>query len=74
MSPEEMAIEVYDDGAFTVFKKRSGLYGSKDKEGKDLVTGLKKESVIAWSREHLNGFQNSTTITTKVNFNDGYKL
>ncbi len=65
---------IYDDGAFTIWKSRFGLWNSADSTGKSLVTSADKESVVIWSREHLNGFQNSTTITTKVKADEGYKL
>ena len=67
-------MEVYDDGAFTVFFTRFGLYSSRDREGKGISCGLDKESVIFWSREHLNGFQNSWASATKTSASDGYKL
>ena len=67
-------MEVYDDGAFTVFFTRFGLYSSRDKEGKSISCGLDKESVVFWSREHLNGFQNSYVTEPKVGDGSGYKL
>ena len=67
-------MEVYDDGAFSVFETRYGTYSSIDREGKALVSSLCKESVIAWSREHLNGFQNSTAYVTNVIVGDAVKL
>ena len=67
-------MEVYDDGAFTVFFTRFGLYSSRDKEGKGISCGLDKEAVVFWSREHLNGFANSWASTTQTKTTDGYKL
>ena len=67
-------MEVYDDGAFSVFETRYGTYSSIDREGKALVSSLCKESVIIWSREHLNGFQNSTAYVTNVKVGDAVKL
>ena len=67
-------MEVYDDGAFSVFETRYGTYSSIDREGRALVSSLDKESVIAWSREHLNGFQNSTATVTNVKVGDAVKL
>lgn len=66
--------ETYDDGSFIVFLTRWGTYSSRDKEGNGLCCGLSKEDVIFWSREHLNGFQNSTCTVTKVKADSGYKL
>ncbi len=67
-------MEVYDDGAFTVFFTRFGLYSSRDREGKGITCGLDKEAVVFWSREHLNGFANSWASTTTTKTTDGYKL
>ena len=67
-------MEMYDGGAFSVFKTSYGMYSSIDREGKALVSSLCKESVIAWSREHLNGFQNSTAYVTNVKVGDAVKL
>ena len=64
MSDDQM--EIFDDGAFTVFGTRFGTYSSRDKDGKGLCSGSDKDAVIFWSREHLNGFQNSTAHTTNV--------
>ena len=68
------SMEVFDDGAFTVYETRWGTYSSRDREGNGLCSGLDKEGVIFWSREHLNGFANSWATTTKTKFGDGYKL
>ena len=59
-------IEVYDDGAFSVYKTRWKTWASRDKEGNDLCSSLDKEATIFWSREHLNGFQNSYMTTTST--------
>ena len=59
-------IEVYDDGAFTVFKTRWGTYSAKDKEGNGLCTSLDKDAAIFWAREHLTGFPNSYATSTNV--------
>ena len=61
-----MTMEIFDDGAFTVFTTRWKTYASRDKDGKGLCSGLDKEAVIFWSREHLNGFQNSYMTETSV--------
>ena len=59
-------IEIFDDGAFTVFKTRWKTYASRDKEGNGLCSSLDRDAVIFWSREHLNGFANSTSYSTNV--------
>ena len=59
-------IETHDNGAFTVFSTRWGTYAAKDKDGKGLCSGLDKDAVIFWAREHLNGFQNSYMTSTNV--------
>ena len=67
-------MEMYDDGAFSIFKTKYGMYSSIDREGKALVSSISKEDVIIWSREHLNGFQNSTASVTNVKVGDAVKL
>ncbi len=69
-----MTLEIFDDGAFSVFKTKYEMYSSIDREGKALVSGLSKEDVIFWSREHLNGFQNSTATVTNTKIGDAVKL
>jgi len=59
-------IEICDDGAFTLFRTRWKTFAARDAEGKGLCSGLDKESVKFWAREHLNGFQNSTVTVTNV--------
>ena len=67
-------MEMYDDGAFSIFKTKYGMYSSIDREGKALVSSISKEAVIVWSREHVNGFQNSTASVTNVKVGDAVKL
>ena len=59
-------IEVYDDGAFSVYKTRWKTWASRDKEGNDLCSSLDKDACIFWSREHLNGFANSYMTETRT--------
>ena len=66
--------ETYDNGAFNVFTTRWGTYAAKKTNGEGICSGMDKESVIFWAREHLNGFQNSYATTTKTTFGTGYKL
>lgn len=65
---------MYDDGAFSIWLSRYGLWRSTDRDGKGIVSSSDKESVVFWSREHLNGFQNSVSHTTGVSFESEYKL
>ena len=67
-------MEIFDDGAFTVFKTRWGTYTSRDKEGNGLCTSLDKEATIFWSREHLNGYANSYATSTNVSTQIGDSL
>ena len=60
LTNQQVTFETYDDGAFTVILTRFGMYSSMDRDGKNITCGLDKDAVIFWSREHLNGFQNST--------------
>lgn len=69
----DLTFESYDDGAFTVFTTKYGTFNSKDRDGKGISCGADKEAVIFWSREHLNGFQNSWSSETNTRM-DGYKL
>ena len=66
MTKFDTDIELFDDGAFSVFRTRWGTYASRDKEGNGLCSGLDKEAVIFWAREHLNGYANSWASTTNV--------
>ena len=67
-------MEIFDGGAFSVFKTGYGMYSSRDREGAGLCCGLDRDAVIFWSREHLNGFQNSTATVTNVKVGDAVKL
>ena len=60
------SVEYYDDGAFMVIATRFGLYSSRNRDGEGITCGLDKDAVIFWSREHLNGFQNSWASNTGV--------
>lgn len=67
-------IEYFDDGNFSIVHTQWGTYNSYDREGNGLVCGIDKDALIFWSREYLNGFQNSYASTTNTSFGDGYKL
>ena len=67
-------MEVYDDGAFVLFYTSYGMYSSKDREGVGLCCGLDKDAVVFWSREHINGFQNSWATVTNTKIGDAVKL
>ena len=64
-------LETYDDGAFVVHSTRWKTYQAKDRDGNELCSGIDKEGVIFWAREHLNGFQNSWASTTSTAFTGG---
>lgn len=51
----ETDIEIYDNGAFTVFLSRFGLYNAKDRDGNGICASISKESCIFWARDHLFG-------------------
>ncbi len=74
MTNQEEKMEVYDDGAFSVFYTSYGMYSSRDKNGVGLCCGLVKEDVVFWSREHLTGFANSTVTVTNTKIGDAVKL
>ena len=67
-------MDVYDDGSFTVYKTRWGTFASRDKEGNGLCSGLDKEAVVFWSKEHLGGFANSYATSTNVSTEIGDSL
>jgi len=71
---DQTNIEILDDGNLIIHTTRWGTYAARDKDGNGLCSGLDRESVIFWGREHLNGFQNSYAITTKTKIGGGYKL
>jgi hypothetical protein len=60
--------ETYDDGAFNVFTTRYGTFQAKTADGEGLCSGLDKDAVLFWAREHLNGYQNSWASTTSTSF------
>ena len=51
----ETDIEIYDDGAFTVFLSRFGLYNARDKDGNGLCASVSKEDCVFWARNALFG-------------------
>ena len=60
--------ETYDDGAFNVFTTSFGTFQAKRPDGSGLCSGIDKEAVIFWAREHLNGFANSYATVTNTKF------
>ena len=68
----EDVFATYDDGDFNVSSTRWGTFAAKKPDGIGLCSGLDKESVIFWAREHLNGFANSYVTYPKKESN--YKL
>ena len=65
---------IYDDGQFTIWKSRFGLWRATAGDGTGLCSGLDKDSVVYWAREHINGYQTSTMVVTNVSFLGNYKL
>ncbi len=66
MTEIEFENYIEDGHEFIVFQSRFGLYNSRDKEGNDICTSPTKEDCILWSREHLNGYRNSSCYQTNV--------
>ena len=66
LTNQQVTFETYDDGAFSIILSRFGIYNSMDRNGEGITCGLDKDAVIFWSREHLNGFQNSGYIVSNV--------
>ena len=48
------------DGCFRVWETRYGLWQSETKEGRKMLTGLKKDDVIDMTRWHLKCEQDGT--------------
>ena len=72
---EEMGFEVHDNGEISLFQTVAGTWEAKDKDGKGLCSGLDKDSVLFWARNHLHGpLPGVETIVTRVSFEGGYKL
>jgi len=57
--PEIAECHWYDD-TFRVYKRRSGLYSSVTKEGRELLTGLTEESIVHMTRWYLKCEQDGT--------------
>ena len=64
------------DEVFYVWKSRYGLFSTMTKEGRKMITGLTKDSVIVMTRWHLKCLQEGTlddhTYVTSVSM--GVKL
>ena len=57
--PEIAEVELIDD-CFRVWETRMGLWSYETKEGRKMLTGLKKEDVITMTRWHLKCEQEGT--------------
>ena len=57
--PEIAEVDWIDD-TFRVYKRRSGLYSTVTKQGREMLTGLDEESTIAMTRWHLKCEQEGT--------------
>ncbi len=66
MTDKHTEMETFDDDAFVVYRTAWDTYASRDKEGNNLCSGLDKDGVVYWSREHLNGFKTITVTVTNV--------
>ena len=72
---EGMGFETHCDGDISLFKTVAGTWEAKDRNGKGLCSGLVKEDVLFWARNHLYGpLPGVETIVTRVAFEGGYKL
>ena len=65
---------IYDDGAFTIWLTRFGMWRSADREGNGICSSIDKDACVTWSREHVNGYPNSWTSDSGIYFKDLYKL
>ena len=72
---EVLGFETHDDGAISLFRTVAGTWEAKDRDGKGLCSGLSKEDVLFWARDHLFGpLPGVEKIVTRVAFEGGYKL
>ena len=56
----EIAEHEWIDDCFRVFETRMGLWSTETKEGRKMLTGLKKEDVVSMTRWHLKCEQEGT--------------
>jgi len=70
-----MGLEVHEDGKIVLYPTIAGGWEAKDSDGKSLCSGLVKDDVLFWARNHLFGpLPGVETYTTNVSFINGYKL
>ena len=71
MNNEELEFEVHFDGEISLFKTVAGTWEAKDRNGKGLCSGLDKEHVLFWARNHLWGpLPGVETYVTNVKFDN----
>ena len=74
-STVELDFEIHDDGEISLFKTIAGTWEAKDHEGKGLCSGISKNDVLFWARNHLHGpLPGVSTYVTNVRFNSVPKL
>ena len=56
----EIAEHEWIDDCFRVFEPRMGLWSTETKEGRKMLTGMKKEDVVSMTRWHLKCEQEGT--------------
>ena len=56
----EIAEHEWIDDCFRVFETRMGLWSTETKEGRKMLTGLKKDDVVSMTRWHLKCEQEGT--------------
>ena len=56
----EIAEVNWIDNCFRIYKRRSGLYSTVTKEGRELLTGLTEESTIRMTRWYLKSEQDGS--------------
>ena len=56
----EIAEHKWIDDCFRVFETRMGLWSTETKEGRKMLTGMKKEDVVSMTRWHLKCEQEGT--------------
>ena len=66
--------EVHNDGAIILYETMAGTWEAKDKDGKGICSGLVKDDVLFWARNHLYGpLPGVETYVSRITF-DSVKL
>ena len=72
---EGMGFETHCNGDISLFKTIAGTWEAKNRNGEGLCSGMNKDAVLFWARNHLYGpLPGVETIVTNIKFNSVPKL